>query len=139
MRRMYTRTQIERIAESKAGNPKVDNTTIKVNQDNEIYVNTDEIASVDYVDESVTDLITESEAQNLIDERTPEPEVSDLGKYLKVGSTGTMWSVLPNSFPVTFTNVEPTSDNNQGLIVVVLEDEPTQKYNGYIYLIEEGE
>lgn len=38
---------------------------------------------------------------------------------------------------ILFTTVEPTEDNlTDGLIVVILEAEPTLKYEGYLYLIK---
>lgn len=55
----------------------------------------------------------------------------DAGKLLKMDADG--WGVLSNSLPIITT--EPTADNTDGIIICVLSSTPTNRYNGYLYLI----
>jgi len=61
-------------------------------------------------------------------------KIKDTGKILKFDGE----KVIPsNSLP--YITEEPTADNLEGLIIVVLDHEPNTKYEGYLYIITESE
>ena len=59
-------------------------------------------------------------------------ESSDAGKLLAMDSNG--WGILTNNLPVLTT--APSSANTEGgIIIVVLNSEPAQKFSGYLYIV----
>ena len=79
--------------------------------------------------------ITNDELVILTDKQVPIPQQADSGKGVFVDSTGNY--VLQNGLP--YITTAPSSDNTNGIIVVVLSSEPATYYNGYLYLIEESQ
>lgn len=62
---------------------------------------------------------------------------ADVGKVIRVDANGNpalSTISIPATLPVTTETNEPTSANNSGTKLIILDDEPTTMYSGYIYL-----
>lgn len=80
---------------------------------NTLEVDTDEIATVQYVDQSVTGLATMSEVNDAIDDRVPAPTTQDVGKFLYAITTGNTTWFSPNYETKGYTTVRGTTYTNE--------------------------
>lgn len=69
--------------------------------------------------------------QYIIPEQIGTSSVADEGKLLKMGNDG--WGILSTGLP--YLTTAPSADNTDGIKIVVLSQEPSSKYNGYLYFV----
>lgn len=83
--------------------------------------------------------LIEANAANVVPENPPET-VEETAKRISDEEIGKTFPDAPYAAGVTVLTTAPTADNEgEGHIIVILDEEPEVKYDGYIYLIKESQ